>query len=550
MEVLHPERAGKLAEGEEEEGQVQASDDDDDDEFAVSSKPKQLGADVVRAGNSNIGDELSQLKSSLKEKKDSWQSSVNETQQQSAGNRQLTEEIESGKVKANKEKLAAGGESDLTEQDEEKRKQLDAIREQVSEVKNKWKTGDLEKSEGTHEGVSKEELEELKKSGVKVRERFSERLQPTEFGEDNKSYDKSELADSSAAEARKSFLEGLAYQSGPVEKTASDLQELKFTGLNSFKDRFEKGGTDEEGGQEKSALDLDIQLKNLKETFEKGHDVEDNSPEARAERKKQEIEAEFLRYKLARKIQAKKQKEANEGEEEASGAADREEIPSAEVGSIKNRFEAGEAFQSRVGGEKQELDVDIKMAGKAREKFKNIEAQNPQGSAPVPKTRNEPSKWDKKGESTAEIVNKRADVGNDESDDEDEAFDVKNLMNKFKNIENIGPTKIERKLDELEALRVEAKNLRQRFEGSSQQDDEQSEEKKKQLEEEFKLLKEEREKAKRELEAEQEETTQESKEEVQVAADHASKMTAKWEKIHKKEAKKAEKGKMPTKGET
>ena len=52
-----------------------------------------------------------------------------------------------------------------------------------------------------------------------------------------------------------------------------------------------------------------------------------------------------------------------------------------------------------------------------------------------------------------------------------------------------------------------------------------------------------------ELKAEEEtaEKTGEEKEEIQVAADHASKMTAKWEKIHKKEAKKAEKSKMPSK---
>lgn len=37
------------------------------------------------------------------------------------------------------------------------------------------------------------------------------------------------------------------------------------------------------------------------------------------------------------------------------------------------------------------------------------------------------------------------------------------------------------------------------------------------------------------------------KEDLQIAADHASKMAAKWEKINKKEARKAEKSKMPTK---
>lgn len=38
-----------------------------------------------------------------------------------------------------------------------------------------------------------------------------------------------------------------------------------------------------------------------------------------------------------------------------------------------------------------------------------------------------------------------------------------------------------------------------------------------------------------------------TKEEIHIAADHASKMTAKWEKIQQKEAKKAKKSKMPAK---
>jgi hypothetical protein len=59
----------------------------------------------------------------------------------------------------------------------------------------------------------------------------------------------------------------------------------------------------------------------------------------------------------------------------------------------------------------------------------------------------------------------------------------------------------------------------------------------------------ERERAKLELEAERAQAEAEAdqdKEEIQIAADHASKMTAKWEKIQQKEAKKAEKSKMPT----
>ena len=34
------------------------------------------------------------------------------------------------------------------------------------------------------------------------------------------------------AEARRSFLEGLAYQSGPVEKTATDLHDIQFKGMS------------------------------------------------------------------------------------------------------------------------------------------------------------------------------------------------------------------------------------------------------------------------------------------------------------------------------
>jgi hypothetical protein len=141
--------------------------------------------------------------------------------------------------------------------------------------------------------------------------------------------------------------------------------------------------------------------------------------------------------------------------------------------------------------------VQIKMAGKAREKFKQIEAQ---GRAGIPQPghgqqQKTPSKWDKKadGSAGAEVVNRRA-AGNDDTAEEEaaeEEFDVKNLMAKFKNIATTtGPRERERNLDELEALRVEAKNLREQFEKSNQMDaSEMTEEKRRQLDEEFKQLK-------------------------------------------------------------
>lgn len=53
----------------------------------------------------------------------------------------------------------------------------------------------MEKVE-SHVDDSKEELEELKK-GIKVRERFSERLAPVDDENVQKSYDRSELENSS-----------------------------------------------------------------------------------------------------------------------------------------------------------------------------------------------------------------------------------------------------------------------------------------------------------------------------------------------------------------
>ena len=201
-------------------------------------------------------------------------------------------------------------------------------------------------------------------------------------------------------------------------------------------------------------------MNSIKQHLEKGGiDEGDMTPEERAERKKREIEAEFLRYKLARKIQAKKAQEAAEEEE------------------------------SETTEDKPGLDVEVKMAGKARQKFKNIEAQNP-NSVPMPKAAgsSKASKWDKK-ETTAEVVNRRV-VEESSSEDEDEnAYDIKNLMNKFKNIQ-ASDTKVEKtNLEELEALRKQAKNLRQQFENRNDMYNEQSEEKRKELAEEFQRLK-------------------------------------------------------------
>lgn len=77
------------------------------------------------------------------------------------------------------------------------------------------------------------------------------------------------FANPAIADARKSFVEGSAYQSGKAESAAaSELSELKFTGMNAFKDKFEKGQGDMEE-IEKAKIELDLQLNDLRKNFEK-----------------------------------------------------------------------------------------------------------------------------------------------------------------------------------------------------------------------------------------------------------------------------------------
>ncbi|PIO54637.1 hypothetical protein TELCIR_23993, partial [Teladorsagia circumcincta] len=102
---------------------------------------------------------------------------------------------------------------------------------------------------------------------------------------------------------------------------------------------------------------------------------------------------------------------------------------------------------------------------------------------------------------------------------------------------------------ELEALKTEAKSLKQRFEEGIDDDSDLAEEKRRQMQEEFERLKKEREEAQRRLEEERamEAPKEIEKDDVNIKAEHAAKMAAKWEKIQAKEAKKAEKGRMPEK---
>lgn len=63
--------------------------------------------------------------------------------------------------------------------------------DQVHSIKNKWKTGEVEKAEAK-EFSAKDEIEELRRGGTRVTERFREG-QANDEHDIQKAYDKSEL---------------------------------------------------------------------------------------------------------------------------------------------------------------------------------------------------------------------------------------------------------------------------------------------------------------------------------------------------------------------
>ncbi|CAJ0931482.1 unnamed protein product, partial [Mesorhabditis belari] len=537
-EALHPGAAIPADDLDSEDG---SASDSGDEEFAVTNKPRKVNKNIVKSGGMDISDELSQLRS-LKEKKGEFETSVKNAEaiEKKSG---IEEEIAAGKVKENMGRFVNGA----NEETKIKREELHF--DQVGDIKNKWKTGQVETAE-QKEARETEDLQALRGS-INVKERFKERTEGDSEAVVERSYDASQLNTSSAAEARKSFMEGRAFESsGSIKKeTADDIISGK---AKDFKEKFEKGQGDINEVQ-KTQVEIDgISLDHLKSAFEaKGRSTVNMTPEERAEQKQKEIEAEFLRYKLARKAATKRaQQMAETGEEEAHVIGGADTASGVGVGGIRDTFNSGRAFNNNEPGKDGSgLDVEVKVAGKARAKFQQLDT-NAQPVLPK-EQRREPSKWDKKETALGDVVNRR-DQQDDES--EEEEYDVKNLMNKFKNIgENDSNKAINsEQRAELEKIRVQAKNLKQQFEQGQEEDHDAEEYRKKEMEVEFDRLKRERaamqQRLQEERDLEERERAQDKDEDVGIKAEHASKMAAKWEKIHQKEARKAEKSRMPTKG--
>ncbi|EJD74924.1 LIM domain-containing protein [Loa loa] len=547
LEIFHPEIAKTMDPATREEDEKM--EDEEDEEYAISSKPKQLGDDVIKSGTKL--DDLSTI-GSLKARKGDWENSAKEAEAVLTEKKNIVEEIISGKVKANLEKFVMGAANDEEEEEDEekdgrdpniaredkKHRKEELNFERVDHIKNKWKAGNIQTADFKE---MKNDLKELQNyPGVK--KRFQEMTGVEQ--KVAKHWDSRELNTSGVADARRSFLEGSAFQSGPIEKTAIELEELEFKKLQDFKERFEKG----EGNIQVQKIEIDIHagdLNGIKSAFEKGEDNLEITPEERAELKKKQIEEEFLRYKLVRRAAA--QREAIKEVSDDVGIEAGVEI---QVEEIKNRFEKGD-YSSRNEHEDKQLDVEIKMAGKARQKFRQIDAEGTQTIAPRNQQEKHISKWDKKESTIPEPVNRRMVEDEEKEIEDDDVYDVKNLMQKFTNIGREEETKIKHERpSDLDEIKIAARNLKEQFEKvGTKFENETAEEKRRQLEEEFERLRREKEAA-----AVREEISEEGKfpekEEIRVAADHASKMAAKWEKIQKKEAKKAEKSRMPPKNAT
>ncbi|VIO86970.1 Uncharacterized protein BM_BM6903 [Brugia malayi] len=461
----------------------------------------------------------------------------------------IVEEIISGKVKANLEKfvMRAANDEDEKEEDDEDGRDPNIVREdkkrrieklnfeRVGDIKNKWKKGSMQTVDVKE---IKNDLKELQNCpGVK--ERFQEMTEAEQ--KVAKQWDSSELNTSGVADARKSFLEGSAFQSGPIEKTTVKLEDLEFKKLQHFKERFERG----EGNTQIQKVEINTHigdLSGIKSAFEKGEDSLEMTLEERAELKKKQIEEEFLRYKLVRRAAVER-----EAVNEVSDNVGIEAGAEIQVETIRNRFEKGD-YSSKNEHEGRQLDVEIKMAGKARQKFQQIDAEGVQTFAPGNQQRKQVSKWNKKESTIPEPVNKKV-VEDEENEKDEDTYDVKNLMQKFINIGKEEETKLKyERPSDLDEIKIAARNLKEQFEKAGTEfENGTAEEKRRQLEEEFERLRREKEEAA----AIREETPDRGKfvekEEIHVVADHASKMTAKWEKIQKKEARKAEKNRMPSK---
>lgn len=180
--------------------------------------------------------------------------------------------------------------------------------------------------------------------------------------------------------------------------------------LGEFKKRFETGEALDEHATEKTAIDVRCaELGKIKGAFEQQDKPDDEAVAA----KRQQIQDEFSRIKSERLAMQEKEKlegaDVEDGQVSSlqfhflermamyflQGAKTADDIrQSADMGSIKKRFEEGTAFQT-TNEKKSDEQLEIKVAGKAREKFKQIDQDAPKEPVISQPARQEQSKWAK-----------------------------------------------------------------------------------------------------------------------------------------------------------
>uniref|UniRef100_A0A915JV19 LIM zinc-binding domain-containing protein n=1 Tax=Romanomermis culicivorax TaxID=13658 RepID=A0A915JV19_ROMCU len=439
---------------------------------------------------------------SLQSRKSEWSKSA--AQEMGKMNKKVIENeaelFEQGRVKAHSTKFIEG-EKRIDEDEDEvieqqsmdhnivkssKKKEKVEIQVGAKSIKSKWESGTVERAQGEIEDRS-QELDEIKKN-VSVKERFKDKAESESgaYGERKSVYDEEAVDTSFSHAAKESFLKGTAFQdTKPVDRTVAS-EDIKFSDMGNVKERFEKRPLDDGKTTEKTVV-VDVrcaELGGIKATFEQAGAKQTTDEVAEQAKKKEQIEKEFDEIKQARKQM--KQARSSKKQVGTVGAA------------------AEDTNTSKVQSEVKSGVVP--------------------NAAPATKTL-EQSKWAKEHKNRPEPVNRKAESDDEESDDGD--FEVGNLVNKFKDIEQGKAderkvAKVKRLItpppegsmpeartillkekevvpsvpaDELAGIKVEAKNLKARFENAAaavekaQVDPSMAEEKKRQLEDEFRKLK-------------------------------------------------------------
>ncbi|KRY85677.1 LIM domain and actin-binding protein 1 [Trichinella pseudospiralis] len=599
MQLFHPEAAITDAAAEDEQQDVNATDSDEESDYAIVRRPKALDPSVVKS-SLKTADDLGAIPSLSNRRSMLEQSQEGRVERKSQIDVDFTQ---AGKVK---DKLSRFVDGQDMEVDTPKREQI-VLEVGAKEIKSKWESAAMEKAQMPSLADRSEELDALKNNSVKVKERFKER-KASDFEErERQSQVEADLDTTFSREAREQFLKGFQETSNSTTAVSKQpIDDIKFAELENVKKKFENVQT--KPVERTELVDAKCaEMGNIKAAFEQNAVQQDEQD--RQMLKQMQIESEFKRFKKEKRRLEEKERRMSDERAQTEVKTVPYEDPTdvrqcAELSSIKQRFEQGTAFQADQDAApkaRPDLDLEIKVASKAREKFKKLDEEAPTiVQQPTAVGVVKESKWTKETAPVPEPINRRKpeDDGDEADSNQPEDFEVKHLLDKFKQIGQTADADAQRpkgpkpkrvitpppegykaevesvgkerpadvvvadtgKQQEQPLVKADAKQLREKFErntaAAGHLDEEAAEEKRRELEEEFRRIKAEKEMAKNQITKDRDDddddgggdgNTAENKEDLAIAAEHAHKMRARWEKIQKKEAKKAQKGAMPRK---